>query len=667
MKPYLCLWLGLCLLFAPFESLLAQRRATILDHQDRIRLTPLDVVNSRYRETNLSITPDGEYLYFMSLRGGQPWSQKFMMYKADSVYDGDIWYSRKEGGRWQPPRCMPYGINTSDGEDEPNVSPDGSTVYFQSWNPAWMIDGGPYYRVQRRGSRWGEKVGMGTGITEFFRYFNATDGMSISPNGRLFVVAAGRDYNGNMDLYLSRRSSRGWTVCKRMPISTPNNERSVFIAADNKTIYFASDGYHGFGGLDIYKATLQADGSMGEVINIGAPFNTPGDDYGFILTADGQEAYFVRNGDIYFADLKEADERIRPGLVKTDHHLAGTIRDSASFVGVRAEVVLLDARTKRLVAKVMTSSSGRYEIELPNQDKIYDQVVYADGYETDRRRITVREKPTGERFTANFVLSPTAPPRVAVADPPARPTPPPAPTPEPKSEVRSEPEETEEPRPKVVEVVPPAPKEKPAETEAKLKPAPPVAAPPEPENPYSFEGVAENNLTLLLDVSASMQESGKLPLLKDALGRMLTHMRPEDRISIIAYSGDAKVVVDGVSAAQRQEILTAIDQLHSAGSTDSRSAMRKALHLARGHYISGGNNRVILATDGSFDIEDLYNLSERMSGYGIVLSVFSFGKLPAYKTDQLLELAQRGRGVYAQITSENADAALLQEARAVRK
>ncbi len=661
-------WTLLAVLLLGPQFLAAQRRAVILDHKDRVRITPLSTVNSRYRETNLSITPDGKYLYFMSLRGGQAWSHKFMTYKGDSVYDGDIWYSRKVGDRWQAPRCMPYGINSAEGEDEPHISADGRTVYFQSWNSTWFYTGGPYYSARRQGSRWGPKKGLGGGITKFFHLYNATDGMSISPDERIFVVAAGRDYDGNMDLYLSRRSSRGWGKCRRMSISTPGDERSAFVAADNQTVYFASDGYQGLGGLDIYKATLNADGSIGEVINIGAPFNTPKDDYGFILTEDGNEAYFVRNGNIYFADLHEADSRIKPGVMPGgDHRLTGRVRDSASLGGVAAEVVLLDARTKRLMGQARTSEKGYYEIAVPNQAKVYDEVVKAEGYFTKRRRVTVRPASSGKTYTANFMLSrevPPAPP-VAVADPESATSPSPA---EPAKEEKAKEEKKDEPAVPAIAKVDPKPTSPPQEAPKPTLEAPKVdPIEQEPEDPYSFEGVAKNNLTLLLDVSASMQGSQKLPLLKDALRRMLQHMRPEDQISIIAYAGDVDIVLDGVSAAQRETITQAIEGLYSAGSTDSKGAMRKAMRLARNNYLSGGNNRIIFATDGSFDVASLYRLAGRVVNDQVVLSVFSFGRLADYKEERLMELARRGGGDYTNITHQNVDVALLKEARAVRE
>lgn len=636
------------LLMAAFLPVWAQRSATILDHRDRIRISRMDVLNSHYRETNLSITPDGRYLYFMSLRGGQPWSHKFMVYQEDSVYDGDIWYSTKVGGRWQRPRCMPFGINSYEGEDEPNVSPDGRTVYFQSWNTFWQETGGPYYRTQREGSSWGPKIGLGGGISQFFQYYNATDGMAISPDERTFIVAAGRDYDGNMDLYGSYKGRGGWSVCQRLPISTPGNERSVFIAGDGRTVYFASDGYTGFGGLDIYKAVIDEDGSFGPVINVGKPFNTAADDYGFILTADGEEAYFVRDGNIYFADLREADERIKPDEVTIEHVLKGAVRDSSNWRGLSASVMLLDARTKRLVRKVSTQANGSYEVNLPNLPRIYDLVVTAQDYRSKRGRINVGQTNRSRTYTANFLLSSEDPPAPVVAE--ALPEPKPEPAPKRK------------PAPITALPTQPGPK-----LDTKPLPDPKPERLPIPESEYSFDGIAENNLTLLLDVSASMRLPGRLPLLKDGLRRMLIHMRPEDRLSLVAYAGNVQILLDGVSAANREEVLAAIDDLISSGSTDGKGALRKAYNLAKDNFIASGNNRIIMATDGAFNVEKLYNLAERIAEDRITVSVFSFGKLPDYRIEQLEELSRYGRGNHAVITPENVDQALLKEAKAVRK
>lgn len=292
---------------------LAQDEIIVLQHPDSVQVNPVDVLNSPYRETNMALSPDGQYLYFMSLRGEQEWSSTYMTYGGDSVYDGDIWLSEKVNGEWSEPQGLRYGINTAQGEDEPVITAEGTRLYYQSWHYLWDNTGGPYYHIELFGETDGvKKVGMGGGITEFFREIQATDGMTISPDETTFIVAAGPDYDGNMDLYYSRKTTYGWIYCRKMPISTAGDERSVFLAADGRSLYFASNGYGGFGGLDIFKIVLNEDGSYGEVINLGEPFNTSGDDYGFVITADGSEAYLIRDGDIYFSELEYADQRIKP-------------------------------------------------------------------------------------------------------------------------------------------------------------------------------------------------------------------------------------------------------------------------------------------------------------------------------------------------------------------
>ena len=187
------------------------------------------------------------------------------------------------------------------------------------------------------------------------------------------------------------------------------------------------------------------------------------------------------------------------------------------------------------------------------------------------------------------------------------------------------------------------------------------------DDPYSFQGYADNNLILLLDVSGSMRDLDRLPVLQEALIDLVGYMRPEDRISIITYAGGVKTVLDGVSAANQDQIIQAIDQLASSGQTKGKKALRRAYRVAKQNYIDQGNNRVIMATDGSFAIDPLYDLAEKMNRSEIKLSIFSFGKIIERKSDRLEELAQRGGGNYANIRPETVEEALLNEAKAVRR
>ncbi len=305
MKKHLFLFLIL------IPNIFFSQNVEIIESSDNVIIKPLNQLNSNYRETNISITPNGKYMYFMSDRGGQDWSIISATFRGKQRYDGDIWCSENKNGIWQKPKCLSQKINTYSGEDEPNISPDGQKVYFQSWRNGYYNNGGPYYVSTLYGKRWGTPQGLGGGINKFFvnemnKYFQyGTDGMSVSPDEKTFIVACGKDYDGNLDLYISQKINGQWSYLRKMPVSTFYDERSVFIAADGKTIYFASSGYGGKGGLDIFKATLDEYGNCHNITNIGPPFNTYKDDYGFIVNANGKDAYFVRDGDIYYAQLPD--------------------------------------------------------------------------------------------------------------------------------------------------------------------------------------------------------------------------------------------------------------------------------------------------------------------------------------------------------------------------
>jgi hypothetical protein len=389
----------------------------ILKHPGKIKIKPLHMLNSKYRETNLNISPDGKILFFMSGRGGQPWSQRnpTRTWKGKPEYSGDIYYSKKRGKTWRYPQPMPHTINTNNGEDEPNVSPDGQTVYFQSWYGAWEARGGPYYQARLNGTRWAYPRGLGEGINQFFkdralkqRYRRgpnnyATDGATMSADGKTFIVAVGV-YNGKMDLYISKRGRYGrWSYLRRMSISTRGNERSPFLAADGKTLYFASDGYGGYGGLEILKTTLNPDGSHGKVVNLGAPFNTYLDDYGFIMPASGEDAYFVRQGDIYYADVKNANPQIKPSVTLM---ISGKITDASTKKGIGATITIKDARSNKVIASARSNSyTGRYTIMLPITSPNFIQEVKKRNFSSFNKTFNAQLKNGLNQIVSNVPLN----------------------------------------------------------------------------------------------------------------------------------------------------------------------------------------------------------------------------------------------------------------------
>lgn len=390
----------------------AQKPVRILTHPHNVRIERLYRLNSPFKETNPSITPDGRYLYFMSTRGGQSWSAKRMRPDGSYEFDGDIYYSYKENGSWSDPVCLPQPLNTWNGEDEPVVTPDGNSVYFQSWE-LWDKRRGPYYKAQIIYGKWIRPIGLNGGITQYFLDQEkmgkelATDGMTISPDGNLFIVATG-PYYGNMDLYYSRRGADGkWSYLRKLPISTPGNDRHPFIAGDGKTLFFSSDGYKGFGGLDIFKVVIYDDGRFGEVVNIGSPFNTTGDDECFIITADGSEAYFTRNGDLYYANVEEASPGLKPQPTVL---LSGKIIDAQTQAPIEGSVAVTNAKGQ-VIARGRASANGEFSLVLNDPSGSYFVAAAARNYRPNTVRLN--PGPIKETVRLNVVVPLTSTAEIA--------------------------------------------------------------------------------------------------------------------------------------------------------------------------------------------------------------------------------------------------------------
>jgi hypothetical protein len=114
-----------------------------------------------------------------------------------------------------------------------------------------------------------------------------------------------------MDLYFSVKKHGIWTFPQLLEVSTSGDERSVYIASDNKTVYFSSNGHGGFGKLDIFK-TMWNGTNTDEPVNIGKPFNTVKNDMGFVISGRGEAAYFIRDLDIYYADINDSKASLKP-------------------------------------------------------------------------------------------------------------------------------------------------------------------------------------------------------------------------------------------------------------------------------------------------------------------------------------------------------------------
>lgn len=170
-----------------------------------------------------------------------------------------------------------------------------------------------------------------------------------------------------------------------------------------------------------------------------------------------------------------------------------------------------------------------------------------------------------------------------------------------------------------------------------------------------FSESSSSNLVFLLDVSGSMDEQDKLPLLQRAFGVLAENLTEKDRVSIVTYAGDDRVLLEGVRGDETEKIRDVLNDLEAGGSTNGSKGIETAYELAEEYFIEGGNNRVILATDGDLNVgttseSELVKLIEEKSESGIYLTVLGFGT-GNIKDNKMEALADNGNGNYAYIDS----------------
>ncbi|HEV7645853.1 MAG TPA: VWA domain-containing protein [Pyrinomonadaceae bacterium] len=179
----------------------------------------------------------------------------------------------------------------------------------------------------------------------------------------------------------------------------------------------------------------------------------------------------------------------------------------------------------------------------------------------------------------------------------------------------------------------------------------------------ALDNTPPSNLVFLIDVSGSMNSPDKLPLVKQGLKMLVNQIKPNDRVALAVYAGSSGLVLPSTPGNQKQNILNAIDRLEAGGSTNGGAGIQLAYQAAQENFIQNGNNRVILATDGDFNVgltndNELVSLIEAKRKSGIFLSVLGFGS--GNLNDSMMEkLADKGNGNYAYIdTQEEARKAL---------
>lgn len=165
----------------------------------------------------------------------------------------------------------------------------------------------------------------------------------------------------------------------------------------------------------------------------------------------------------------------------------------------------------------------------------------------------------------------------------------------------------------------------------------------------------KSNFVFLVDVSGSMDDVNKLPLLKASIKVLLNELRDDDRVSIVYYASGTGVLLEPTKASEKNKIINAVDNMRAGGGTSGAAGLDLAYEMAAKHFIKDGNNRIILATDGDFNIgkssdKEMQELIEEKRKSGVFLTCLGFG-MGNYKDSKMITLSKKGNGNYAYINN----------------
>ena len=168
-----------------------------------------------------------------------------------------------------------------------------------------------------------------------------------------------------------------------------------------------------------------------------------------------------------------------------------------------------------------------------------------------------------------------------------------------------------------------------------------------------MENLPASNLVFLIDVSGSMQGPERIGLVKASMKLLVDQLREQDKVAIVVYAGAAGMVLPSTSGSNRNKIKEAIDHLEAGGSTAGGAGIKLAYKTARDYFVKGGNNRVILCTDGDFNVGEssddaMERLIEEERKSGVFLTVLGYG-MGNYQDAKMQKLADKGNGNHAYI------------------
>ncbi len=311
----------------------------LMKNPQRIFVDNIRAINSIYDDYCPVVTADESELFFTSRRLGPSGDKKD---KLDGKYYEDIYVAHYENRQWQEAVNVGPSISTKDHDATVGISPDGQSML--------IYRKGDLYISYLAGDQWTKPVKLPGAINTDDNENSAC----FSPDGNSIYFVRGRSHDPNVvsngDIYVCRKVKGEWTEGKSLgkPINTPLDEDGVFMHADGKTLYFSSKGHKGLGGFDIYKSVLKNNGTWSEPENLGIPINTPDDDIYFVLSASGRRAYYstVREDgmgetDIYLLTLLGPEKTL---FLSNEDNLMASITNPMKEVSIEKNVEIKTIR-----------------------------------------------------------------------------------------------------------------------------------------------------------------------------------------------------------------------------------------------------------------------------------------------------------------------------------
>lgn len=347
-------------------------------------------INFKNKQYFPVVSPDNETLIFTA--------------RSD---DGDenLYISYFENGQWSIPKSISEQINTPDNEGTCSISADGRTLVFTSCDGKNSLGSCDLYISKKIGNDWSSPQNLGASINSPF--WDAQP--SLSNDGRILYFSSDRQGGyGRKDLWMSELNEMGnWTKAINLgtTINTAYDEVSPFIHANGRTLFFASDGHLGMGGLDLFMTESKLN-TYSKPENLGYPINNFEDQVALFIAADGSKGYYSSNVNnnirlFEFTIPKQLNDKF-----KRANYVKGIVQDASTNKNLSAEIELVDLKTNTTIQKVISDAvTGEYTAILPNGSQ-YGLFINKKDYFFKSLTFDFLEKSDADGKKINILLDP---------------------------------------------------------------------------------------------------------------------------------------------------------------------------------------------------------------------------------------------------------------------